>query len=203
MTAVPKMRQLPIVFRALDLEDKTRPIAEVVCPLRADVMTVGNCGRCRHFRRIDFTPAGEPILCCAPGVGRRVTDSERGIPKCVHDLVRVPVVCVAPDTELAVVLPYLGWTTHLEAIPVLGWDGRPLGFFSVHEARRLYAAGVPLDTEIWELMSRALVCVLPETSLFEAKRLVEEAGALQLFAVSADGTFVGVVHGSDLLVADA
>lgn len=197
------MRQLPIVFRALDLEDKTRPIAEVVCPVRADVMTVGNCGRCRHFRRIDFTSDGEPMLCCAPGVGRRVTDSDPGTPKRVHDLVRVPVVCTAPDTALAAVLPYLALTTHFEAIPVLGLDARPVGFLSMHDARRLYAAGVPLDTELWELMSRALVCVLPETSLTEAKRLLEETGASQLFAVSADGTFVGVVQASDLFVADA
>ena len=188
----PRSRTLPIVFRSLDVESKSKPVPTLVCPVRSDLMTAGNCGRCASFRRIDFTDDGQPVLCCA-------TDPKHGELKAhVHDLLRVPVVCAVGDTTLAVVLPYLSLGTPLDVIPVLDADARPIGSLTIRDARRLVAAGIPLDTTLAEVISRQIVCVLPETTLADAGELLAETEAAQLFAVGPDGVFLGVLSRRDV-----
>jgi len=186
-------RHLPVVFRALDLESKTKPVPCLVCPVRADLMTVGNCGRCTDFRRIEFDEDSRPMLHCVGGGGMAAAARDR-----VQDIVRVPVVCTAPDTTLAVILPYLQLGTGLDAIPVLDLEARPIGFMTVAEARRLVQAGIALDTTVEDVMSRQLVCLLPETSLSDAAEVLDATESGQLFAVAADGSFLGVVTMRDI-----
>ena len=134
MRRVPTSRQLPVIFQALDLEGKTKPVPTLVCPVRGDVMTVGNCGRCRDFRRVEFTEDSRPVLCCS-------TDHIADQPiERVQDLLRVPVVCTAPDTVLALVAPYLATGTNTDAIPVLDSAARPVGFVSIREMQRCVVA---------------------------------------------------------------
>ncbi len=185
------MRRLPIVFRALDLEAKTRPAPSVVCPVRAAVMTVGSCGRCAAFKRIEFDEAGCPVLCCDSGAAGCHAR------KRVQALLRVPVACCAPDTTLAAILPYVGMLAPRDAFPVLNWDSTLLGFLTVHDAQRLVESGISLDTKLCELMSRQPICVLPETELEDAVQLLLDTGAAQLFAVAPDGAFLGVLPANE------
>ena len=189
-------RRLPIVFRPLDLEGKTKPVPSVACPVRADVMTVGNCGRCIDFRQIDFDEDGRPVLCCTRDGRGKHGDGPHAAR--VQDVLRVPVICTAPDTALAVILPYLRAGTALDAIPVLDLHARPIGFLTLAEARRLVAAGIALDTTMEEVMGRQIVCALPETRLSDAADLLTETDSKQLFGVAADGTFLGLVTMHDL-----
>ena len=186
------MRHLPIVFRALDLESRTKPVPSVACPVRAELMTVGNCGRCTEFRRIEFADDGTPVLCCTSRCARQQREAR------VQNSVHVPVVCAAADTELAVILPYVGRATALDSIPVLDRDARPIGFLTVDDARRLIASGLSLDTTLAEVMSRQVVCVLPETSVDDALQLLADTDSRQLFAVAPDGTFLGIVAQREL-----
>src|ERR1700761_8640226 len=110
-----KIRRLPIVFRALDIEGLTKPIAAVVCPARHDVITVGSCGVCGEFRRIDFTDEGQPMVCCTPTPARtRPEDATK-----VKDVLRVPALCAAPATTIKAVFPYLTLEQPETVIPVL------------------------------------------------------------------------------------
>ena len=186
----PRTRRLPIVFRSLDLEEKTKPVPCVVCPVRADIMTVGNCGRCRDFRRIEFSDDAQPLLRCATQLRIAGTSSQ---PPRVQDVVRVPVFCAAADTTLASVLPYLILGTAQDAIPTLDSEARPMGFVTISELRILVAAGIPLDTALVDVMSQRMTCVLPETALADAERRVARENSQRLMAVNPDGTFLGCV----------
>jgi CBS domain-containing protein len=194
MSAFSSVRHLPVVFRSLDVEGKTKPVPTLVCPVRADVMTVGSCGRCSDFRRIEFTGDSLPVLCCTIHPDHaHAARYER-----VQEVLRVPVVCTAADTTLAVVLPYLALGTALDAIPVLDSEARPIGLVTIREARRLAEAGIPLETLLSEVMSTQFVCVLPETSLSYASQLMVQTEAQRLVVVAADGAFLGLVTQHDM-----
>lgn len=195
MSAFSRVRHLPVVFRSLDVEGKTKPVPTLVCPVRADVMTVGSCGRCSDFRRIEFTEDSSPVLCCVIHSDHALDGTARN--ERVQDVLRVPVVCTAADTTLAVVLPYLALGTALDAIPVLDSEARPIGLVTIREARRLVEAGIPLETRLSEVMSTQFVCVLPETSLSYASQLMVDTEAQRLVVVAADGAFLGLVTQHD------
>jgi len=186
-------RHLPVVFRALDVEGKTKPVATLICPVRADVMTVGNCGRCQEFRRIEFTLSGHPVLCCAG-----VEEHEVEAVELVQSALRVPAVCTAADTTLATALQYSTLVRSEDAIPVLDWDASPLGSIRVSDLTRLELAGVPRAATLSEVMSRQVLGVLPETTLADARELLAVTESTQLFVVGADGSFLGQVTASDL-----
>ncbi|HKP60635.1 MAG TPA: CBS domain-containing protein [Polyangiales bacterium] len=187
-----RTRQLPVVFHPLDLEGKTRPVPTLVCPVRGDVMTVGGCGRCPDFRHIEFTQDSRPVLCCSTNRRARTAVAR------VQDLLRVPVACTAPDTTLGLLEPLLQAGATDDVVPVLDLAARPIGFVATEELRRLLRAGIPRETAMSEVMSRLMVCVLPETTLEEARALLAETQSSQLFAVAADGSFLGLIAPRDV-----
>ena len=186
------MRRLPVVFHPLDLECKTKPVPALVCPVRGDVMTAGGCGRCRDFRSIEFDEHSRPVLVCSAHRG------ERRPSECVQDLLRVPLVCTAADTKLALIVPHLRLGALHDAIPVLDLQARPIGVVSLRELERLVDAGIPLDTMMCEVMSRLFVCVPPDAELEYASELLSQTQAAQLFAVAADGTFLGLLSHAEI-----
>jgi CBS domain-containing protein len=186
-------RHLPVVFHALDLEGKTKPVPALICPVRGDLMTVGSCGRCQEFRRIEFTSDGQPVVCCTA-----MERHDRDPVDRVQDTLRVPIMCTAPDSTLELVLQYSTLAQQEDPIPVLDWDSSPLGFVTLRELNQLVHAGIPPAATLSEVMSRQIVCVLPETTLDDARELLVETGSSQLFVVGADGTFLGLITPFDL-----
>jgi len=186
-------RHLPVVFHALDIEGKTKAVPALICPVRADLMTVGSCGRCQEFRRIEFTNDGHPVLCCSAAEDHEADAVER-----VQSALQVPAVCTAPDTTLATALQYSTLATQEDAIPVLDWDSSPIGFVTVRELKQLQSAGIPPAATLSEVMSRQVVCVLPETTLADACELLAVTESAQLFVVGADGSFLGLITPHDL-----
>jgi CBS domain-containing protein len=156
-------------------------------------MTVGNCGRCREFGHIEFDSNQQLVLRCGARCARGRSGAAR-----VQEAVRVPAVCSAPDTTLSVALSGSTLISADDVIPVLDLDSRPIGFVTARELNRLVCAGVPLSATLSEVMCRQIVCALPETSIFDAHRLLGDTGAAQLFIVGADGAFLGLVIRSDL-----
>jgi CBS domain-containing protein len=193
MTHYRPTRHLPVVFHPLDVEGKTKAVAALICPERADLMTVGACGRCQEFRRIEFTHDGHPVLCCASVEDHEVDPVER-----VQSAVRVPAMCTAPDTTLGTALQYSALATQGDAIPVLDWDASPMGFVTARDLKQLERAGIPLTATLSEVMSCQVVCVLPETPVADACELLAVTGSAQLFVVGADGSFLGTVTPHDL-----
>ena len=193
MTRYQPTRHLPVVFQALDIEEKTRPTPLLICPVRGDVMTVGGCGRCQEFRRIEFTLSGEPVLCCSAMDRCATDDVER-----VQTMIRVPALCTAPDTTLEIVLQHAELAPQEDPIPVLDWDSSPLGFVTLRELIQLQRAGIPPAVTLSEVMSHQVVCVLPETTVADACELLSETQSPQLFVVGADGGFLGLFTTKDI-----
>src|SRR5438132_1415185 len=120
-----RTRRLPVVFRALDVEQKTKLVPVLLCPAHGALMTVGNCGRCERFRRIEFTEQGAPVVACAADPARPAWPAAIRDDAHVQSLVRVPSLCVARDTPIAEILPFLGPHSSSDAIPILDDDARP------------------------------------------------------------------------------
>jgi CBS domain-containing protein len=186
-------RHLPVVFHSLDVEGKTKAVPALICPVRADLMTVGSCGRCEEFRRIEFTQDGHPVLCCAADQHGEVDAEVR-----VQSALRVPAMCTAPDTTLETALQYAMLAEQEDAITVLDWDSNPIGFVTLRELKQLEHSGIPPTATLSEVMSQQIVCVLPETTLADACELLAVTAAAQLFVVGADGSFLGLVTPRDL-----
>jgi CBS domain-containing protein len=193
MTHYRPTRHLPVVFHAMDIERKTKPVPALICPVRSDLMTVGSCGRCQEFRRIEFTSDGQPVLCCTA-----LDEHERDPVARVQAALRVPVMCTAPDTTLAVVLEHSALALEHDVIPVLDWDSSPVGFVTLGELNQLLRAGIPASATLAEVMTRQVVCILPETTVADARELLAETESAQLFVVGADGTFLGLATQRDL-----
>jgi CBS-domain-containing membrane protein len=190
-----KSCELPVVFRSLDVEGKTQPLPAVICPNRRDLMTVGNCGECEGFRRIEFTADSQPVLRCAPEV---IARDERSGPRRVQEAVRVPAICAAIGTPVAAVLPYLDESHRHEVIVVLDRGAHPLGLVPVEALRSLVANSGPLDTRLGACITMQGVRVTPNATLREAARLMDAAGCEQLVVTMSNGTFLGLVSRADL-----
>lgn len=189
-----KMRRLPIVFRALDLDGVTKPVPTAVCPVRGDLMTVGICGLCQDFRRIVFDEHARPIVCCiAPDDSpRRHADLE------VQHVLRVPVVCGAPDTTIADVLPYLDLRRPWDVIPVLDQAAKPLGVATGSELHALIASGLDGRTVLTAVMNSRIARVTPHTKLTDATSARLPGGFRGVVIVSDAGDFLGLVDEGDL-----
>jgi predicted transcriptional regulator len=157
-------------------------------------MTVGNCGRCHEFQQIEFDSHEQLVLRCGSSGG-----FERHPPDCIQAALRLPALCTAPDTPVLAALRSSTLVSAVDVIPVLDFDASPIGFVTASELKRLVAAGVPPLATLSEVMSRRIVCALPETSIREARQLFAETGTAQLFVVGPEGTFLGLVTQRDLV----
>lgn len=195
MTAL--ARQLPIVFRPLDVEGKTKPVPLVWCPDRVASMTVGICGRCQQFSRVEFTELSRPVLAC--GGRSRALRSRKPHPRQVVELARVPLLCVADDTPLGALLPQLDRLADDEWVPVLDRDARPIGLAPARDLRKLAARRVPLSTPVSLVTYSPPLCVFPDTTLDDARQMVAAHGVAVLVVVAPDGTFLGMLGARDLM----
>jgi CBS domain-containing protein len=193
-----RTRRLPIVFRALDVEGKTKPLPVLLCPAHGALMTVGNCGRCARFRRVEFTEQGAPVVACAADRDRPARSVVARDDAQVQSLVRVPSLCVAQDTPIAEILPFVGPHSSADAIPVLDEDARPIGLVSRADLRCMIASGVALSTAVSTALRTLPIRVLPETSLGEALALQTCSVRRDCVVVGADGTFLGLLPASEL-----
>lgn len=187
-----KLVTLPLVLRPLDLENVTQPVPTVTCPVRNELMTVGNCKQCRVFRGV------ADKLCCAPGEHRvrRGTAARQALE--VRDVLRVPPICAASDTALSTVLPYLEWLGPTEVIPVLDRGAKPIGVMVAATLKRISAQGIAGTTPLMRVMCTRLAIVPTYISLHDASRLRPDSEFRGAIAVADDDTFLGVVFESDL-----
>jgi CBS domain-containing protein len=63
---------------------------------------------------------------------------------------------------------------------------------------KVVSRGLPLDTKLWRIMSRPIICCTPQTTLSEAKALMQERH-IRRIVVCENDTAVGVVSQRDLL----
>lgn len=188
-----KTHRLPIVFRALDLEGTTKPVPTAVCPVRGDLMTVGNCGLCQDFRSIVFDEHGRPIVCC---IGH--DESAPRAPLEVRDVLRVPVVCGAPDTTIADVLPYLDLRRPWDVFPVLDRAAKPMGVITCGELQARIATGLDVRTALTSVMNPHFARVTPRTKLSDAANARPSEGFRGAVVVTDSGDFLGLVDEGDL-----
>lgn len=182
-------RRLPIVFTPLDVESKTKPVATVVCPVRGELMTVGNCGACPRFVRIEFTAESKPVLACTSGPARTT---------CLQQTLRLPTVCAAEDTTLRSLQHHLGPELQQDTIPVLDRQARPVGLARVADLAHELEDPSQLDVPLSQLANRRLVRATPETSAGDALRLALATGQRELVVVGSGGMFLGLVRARDL-----
>lgn len=200
MLPLRKTHHLSIVFRPLDLHGVTKPVPTVVCHARGEVMTVGNCGACGAFRRIDFTHDGLPVVCCVTrGPYEPPAPDDPDFTE-AQSVLRVPPVCAAADTTIRDVLPYMEEPGMHDIIPVLDLTARPAGLVPCTEIARLIEAGASLDTYLSTFMNPVFARVTPRTSLREAAARRPESIFRGVVVVGHDGTFLGLVAAEDLEV---
>jgi CBS-domain-containing membrane protein len=196
MSHIEKKRRLSIQFRALDLEGKTKPVPCVVCPEHADLMTLGSCGRCGAFRRIDFTQEGRPVMTCAAPPSEGIAGSART--KTMQDLLRVPLLCVAEDTKVAVWVPFMGLSDEDDVIPVLDSRARPVGLATFRELQKRLPELDATTATIASLASAATPLLSIDATLAEARATLADTKSSYVFVVAADRTFLGILTAIDL-----
>lgn len=189
-----KPERLPVIFHALDLEGTTKRLATVLCPRRADLMTVDTCATCDEFQRIVLHEDGTPMVCCRPAVPQRRA-------RYVSELIRMPALCTSADTPVAMLLPYLPLKPPYDAIPVLADDASPIGITTCASLRSLVASGVASDTPLELVMSSNFVRVRRDTAVADAAALLPNSGWTGVVVVAPDGAFMGVIAESDLRAA--
>lgn len=180
-----RIRRLPIVFRALDVEEHTKPVPSLLCPQSGAMMTVGSCGRCAQFRRIELRRDGSPVLACMPEAVHPPSSS-------IQSLLRVPNLCVAQDTPIGEILPFLGRRSGVDPIPVLDHAARPVGLVDRTVLRDWIAHGRALSTPVASLMRTLVTRVLPETRITDATAHATFGACRDYVVVDADGTFLGL-----------
>jgi hypothetical protein len=198
MLPVRKTHHLPIVFQPLDLHGVTKPVPTVVCPTRGEVLTVGTCGACGEFRRIDFTHDGHPVVSCATrAVDEPPAPDDPDLCE-AQSVLRVPHVCAGPDTTISDVLSYVARRRTQDVIPVLDMSARPVGLVTCDEIVQLFKCGADPRTPLSAFMNLVFARVKPHTRLREAAALRPAGPFRGVVVVGNDQTFLGLVAASEL-----
>jgi CBS domain-containing protein len=194
----PKKFVLPVIVRPLDVELATRPVATVLCPLRADVVAVGNCRQCESFRFEQQTAHGKLVVACVPPTGHGA--APRGD---VRHVVRMPLVCAAADTSVQQLIPYIALQQPWDIVPVLDWNAAPIGVLINGALKRLVEDGLDPQTKVTAVMQRKFAVASPCMSLSDAARMCSNGPVRDLIVANADGTFLGIVSEAKLPTARA
>ena len=166
----------------------------VLCPVRYNPITVGNCRQCRDFRRIEHSDAGTAVVCC----GSRESARQRSRTVSVHEKVQLPHVCASIDTPLATLLSHADTLQPWEAIVVLDFQVRPVGIIMGAELHRLRANRSDPTQLVQRIMSTSYATVFPCMSLVDAAQLRGHNCFRGVIVVAEDETFLGVVSESDI-----
>lgn len=186
--------RLPIVTRALDIEELTLPVQTVLCPARHDRITVGNCRQCRDFRRIEHSAVHGPVVCCGSGDSVKQPVSTLS----VQQRAQLPSLSVRASTTLGAVLAHAEGLRPWEGIPVLDMESRPIGIVMGSELIRLRAARTDPALPLGRVMSTSFATVFPCMSLVDAAQLRAAHRFRGVIVVSDEEQFLGVVWEPDL-----
>jgi hypothetical protein len=198
MLPVRKTHHLPIVFQPLDLHGVTKAVPTVVCPTRGEVLTVGTCGGCGEFRRIEFTYDGQPVVSCVTRATYEPPAPDDPDISEAQNVLRVPHVCAAPDTTISDVLPYVARRHAQEVIPVLDMCARPVGLAACEKIVHLFKHGADPQARLSSFMDVVFARVYPHTRLREAAAQRPEGAYRGVVVVGYDETFLGLVAASEL-----
>lgn len=193
-----KTVRLPVVFRPLDLERRTKAQGTVMCPTRNEPVTVGACGHCEMFVRVEFDADSKAQICCAPRPVHLHLTHAIEQPSVVQDLVRVPMLSVSHDTPIAAMQPYLDLQRPWQFIPVLDDAARPVGLISNEKLRRELGASADPERTFATVMSTQFARIFPWQSIDDAATAQAGDEFRGVVVVAADGTFVGLLTEYDL-----
>lgn len=190
-----KTFHLPVVFRPLDIEEFTKPQGVVLCPVRNEPVTLGTCGHCDDFARVEFDARSKPHVCCTPCFPHRPRglSSARGF---VKEVLRVPLLSASEGTPVSVFIPYVDLQRPWDAIPVLDRQARPIGVVSNETLRKVVE--IDHDRAIESVMSVDFARVFPWQSVAEAAAARPETAFRGVVVIAGDGTFLGMVCETDL-----
>lgn len=179
-----------IVFHTLDLEGLSKPVPTVLCPARAERVTVEGCTQCVDFRRVELDDDAAPVLCCANVAASLPADMHTS--KVIAALF-VPSVCVSPDTPMLALLPYLDRSPPWNIIPVIDREARVLGVIDVDVVSRELKSGLALDVAVGDVMSTCFAMVTPNTRVCDAASQRPDIGFRGVIVVTPLGRLVGLV----------
>lgn len=186
---------LPISFRPLDVEGRSRTLPLLYCPKRRAALTANTCARCEHFRRVAFDSDRAPVLEC---IDTRTAQGAAELPSSVQDVLRLPPMCAALDTTISRLLVSLGAGYDHQLVPVLDTSGKPRGYVTRALLEEKLQGGVSMDNVLGEVMTPFLTRVEPRTSLDDAARLIGCSCSGHLVVTDEQGSLLGVVSAEDL-----
>ncbi|OHD89674.1 MAG: hypothetical protein A2W83_01515 [Sulfuricurvum sp. RIFCSPLOWO2_12_43_5] len=87
----------------------------------------------------------------------------------------------------------------ISSIIIVNKENRPIGIFTEHDALRVVADVISIETALAEVMTTDPFCVENTLYLHDAYTLMEEKGYRHLVVVDELGLFAGVVSEGDFL----
>ncbi len=207
MTEAPELEvRLPIrVRRTIDGGGEMSALMLVYCERRRRSITLDDCAECQDCDGVHVDPLEENsyVTCRRSGLFTSATTLEEqaapnGDRTPVHAVMGRRVICVAPDTQTALLRDIL-LERGLTGAPVVDTAGTVIGFVSRADLLRSTWPSVP--TTVGEIMTPLAVTVSETASLAEASALMALEGVHRLPVVNnaMSGKVVGVISALDVL----
>lgn len=182
----------------------------VPCPLRGRDMTLDECSVCPRLQGLVVTPDGRgAFLRCrmpadlesSPTNGSSDAGEPMGASATLSDAMTIHIVCVRPDLDVAD-LGTLLMDTGISGVPVIDWEGRPVGMVSKTDLLRLVCGTGTLQrgtATVSDIMMPIALCLPANESIAKAAALMAFEKVHRVPVVGASGQVVGIVSSLDVL----
>lgn len=181
----------------------------VPCPLRGKDMTLDECSVCPRLQGLVVTPDGRGafLRCRMPADLESSPAHEPGSAEAIgasatiSDVMTIHIVCVRPDLDVAE-LGTVFVETGISGVPVIDWEGKPVGVVSKTDLLRLVCGTGTLEpgtATVSDIMMPLPLCLPANESLARAAALMAYEKVHRVPVVGASGQVVGIVSSLDVL----
>jgi hypothetical protein len=191
-----RTRALPIAFRPLDVEGRSKPVPLVECPRRRAEVLVAVCSQCQHAHKVAFGPDRIPVLLCDSGHSD-IGATAYAASLCVGDVMRSPNLCIAGSSTIGVLLPHVAPLTR-GIVVVLDLAARPIGVLSVARLHEAIRAGLDLEATADSLLGEPWEALSADAALSEACARFAAGARDPLLVLGPSGALLGLLCASDL-----
>lgn len=178
----------------------------VPCPLRGREMTLEECSVCSRLQDLVVTPDGRgAFLRCLMPASLGSSPSGEGLASGaaanISEVMTTHIVCVRPELDV-VDLGAVFLQSGISGVPVVDWDGRPLGMVSKTDLLRICCGEATLQrgsATVSDIMMPVVLCLPANESVARAAALMAFEKVHRVPVVGPSGQVVGIVSSLDVL----